>query len=301
MAKRVVVLTCWGSHGDLFPYLGLALALRARGHRPVVATNPGYRDVVEREGIEFADAGPLIDPNAPNAGDLFERVMDPDKGSEVIVRELLMPRLRETYEELRSAVAGADLLVSHPITFAAPLVAERARLPWLSTVLAPLSFFSAHDPVVLPTAPRLNDVPVVGQWLAHTILRLVRPMLRRWVEPVERLRAELGLPRGGHPLMEGQFSPHGTLALFSRVLAEPQHDWPPQTTVTGAVFFNESTPLEPRLEEFLAQGAPPVVFIAVFDVVIAIVQPSGSSNTPSRRDSTRPTTSRSAASSPPRT
>ena len=260
MAKCVVVLTCWGSHGDLFPYLGLALALRARGHRPVVATNPGYRDVVEREGIEFADAGPLIDPNAPNAGDLFERVMDPDKGSEVIVRELLMPRLRETYEELRSAVAGADLLVSHPITFAAPLVAERARLPWLSTVLAPLSFFSAHDPVVLPTAPRLNDVPVVGQWLAHTILRLVRPMLRRWVEPVERLRAELGLPRGGHPLMEGQFSPHGTLALFSRVLAEPQHDWPPQTTVTGTVFFNESTPLEPRLEEFLAQGAPPVVF-----------------------------------------
>ena len=260
MAKRVVVLTCWGSHGDLFPYIGLALALRARGHRPVVATNPGYRDVVEREGIEFADAGPPIDPNAPNAGDLFERVMDPNKGSEVIVRELLMPRLRETYEELRSAVAGADLLVSHPITFAAPLVAEHARLPWLSTVLAPLSFFSAHDPVVLPTAPRLNDVPVVGPWLAHTILRLVRPTLRRWVEPVERLRAELGLPRGGHPMMEGQFSPHGTLALFSRVLAEPQRDWPRHTIVTGTAFFNESMPLGPRLEEFLAAGAPPVVF-----------------------------------------
>ncbi len=260
MAKRVVVLTCWGSHGDLFPYIGLALALRARGHRPVVATNPGYRDLVEREGVEFADAGPPIDPNAPDAGDLFERVMDPNKGSEVIVRELLMPNLRETYEELRSAVAGADLLVSHPITFAAPLVAEQARLPWLSTVLAPLSFFSAHDPVVLPTAPRLNDVPVVGPWLAHTILRLARPTLRRWVEPVERLRAELGLPRGGHPMMEGQFSRHGTLALFSRVLAEPQRDWPPHTTVTGTVFFNESAPLEPRLEEFLAAGEPPVVF-----------------------------------------
>jgi len=260
MAKRVVVLTCWGSHGDLFPYIGLALALRARGHTPVIATNPGYRDVVEREGIEFADAGPPIDPNAPNAGDLFERVMDPKKGSEVLVRELLMPKLRQAYEELRSAVAGADLLVSHPITFAAPLVAEHARLPWLSTVLAPLSFFSAHDPVVLPTAPRLNDVPVVGPWLAHTILRLVRPTLRRWVEPVERLRAELGLPRGGHPMMEGQFSPHGTLALFSRVLAEPQRDWPRHTIVTGTAFFNESMPLGPRLEEFLAAGAPPVVF-----------------------------------------
>ena len=68
--------------------------------------------------------------------------MDPVKGSEVIVRELLMPKLTETYEQLASAVAGADLLVSHPITYAAPVVAEQARLPWLSTVLAPMLFFS---------------------------------------------------------------------------------------------------------------------------------------------------------------
>jgi rhamnosyltransferase subunit B len=260
MAKRVVVITCWGSHGDLFPYIGLALALKARGHTPVLATIESYRESIEREGIEFAAVGPNIDPNAPNARELFERVMDPNKGSEVIVRELLMTKIRETYEELRSAAAGADLLVTHPITFAGPVVAEHARLPWLSTVLAPLSLFSARDPAVLPTAPRLNDLPVLGPWLAHTILQLARPTLRRWVEPLERLRAELGLPRGGHPLLEGQFSPHGTLALFSRVLAAPQSDWPTQTTVTGTAFWNEAAPLEPKLEQFLAAGEPPVVF-----------------------------------------
>ena len=164
------------------------------------------------------------------------------KGSEVIVRELLMTKLRPTYEELRHAVAGADLLVTHPITFAAPVVAEHARLPWLSTVLAPLSFFSASDPAVLPTAPRLNDLPLVGPWLAHTILRLARPTLRRWVEPVAQLRAELGLPPGGHPMLEGQFSPHGTLALFSRVLAEPQPDWPPNVAVDGHRVLQRSRP-----------------------------------------------------------
>ena len=86
------------------------------------------------------------------------------------------------------------------------------------------------------------------------------PTLRRWVEPVAQLRAELGLPPGGHPMLEGQYSPHGTLALFSRVLAEPQPDWPPNVRVTGSVFYNEAEPLEPRLEEFLAAGEPPVVF-----------------------------------------
>ena len=89
---------------------------------------------------------------------------------------------------------------------------------------------------------------------------LARRATRDWGEPVQRLRAELGLPRGRHPMFEGQFSPHGTLALFSRVLAEPQPDWPPNVTTTGTVFYNGPEPLEPKLEEFLAAGEPPVVF-----------------------------------------
>jgi UDP:flavonoid glycosyltransferase YjiC (YdhE family) len=168
MAKRVVI-ACWGSHGDLFPYIGLALALKWHGYNPVVATNRGYRYEVEREGIEFAEAGPAIDPAAPNVRELTERVMDPVKGSEVIIKELLMPKLRESYEQLATACAGAALLLSHPITYAAPVVAERLGLPWLSTVLAPMLFFSKYDPPVLPALPRVNDVPLVGPWLARQL------------------------------------------------------------------------------------------------------------------------------------
>jgi UDP:flavonoid glycosyltransferase YjiC (YdhE family) len=91
-------------------------------------------------------------------------------------------------------------------------------------------------------------------------LKLARPTLRRWVEPVDRLRAELGLPLGKHPMIEGQFSPHGTLALFSRVLARPQADWPPNVTVTGTSFYNGPEPLDTQLDEFVAAGEPPVVF-----------------------------------------
>jgi UDP:flavonoid glycosyltransferase YjiC (YdhE family) len=140
------------------------------------------------------------------------------------------------------------------------VLAEHARLPWLSTVLAPMLFFSAHEPIVLPSAPRLNHVPLIGDWLARTILKLARPTMRAWLEPVEALRASLGLPRGGHPIFEGQFSPYGTLALHSRVLASPQPDWPANVTVTGSVFYNEPDPLPQPLEAFLAAGEPPVVF-----------------------------------------
>jgi UDP:flavonoid glycosyltransferase YjiC (YdhE family) len=256
MSKRIVI-NCWGSHGDLLPYIGLAIALKARGHTPVVATAEIYRDEVKRAGVEFAHVGPDLDPNDAT---LYQRVMHPSKGSEVIMRELLMPKLRETHAQLREAAAGADLLVAHPLTVAVPLVAERANVPWVSTVLAPMLFFSATDFPVLPQIPLLRHVSKLGAWAARRVVGLAQVATSGWFAPVSALRAELGLPPAGHPMFAGLFSPHLTLALFSRVLGEPQADWPAHVRTTGFVFYNEPDALRPELEAFLAAGPPPVVF-----------------------------------------
>jgi UDP:flavonoid glycosyltransferase YjiC (YdhE family) len=76
----------------------------------------------------------------------------------------------------------------------------------------------------------------------------------------------------GDPLFEGQFSPYGTLAMFSEVLAEPQPDWPPRTHITGFPFHDADevdAPAMRALDAFLAEGPPPIVFTlgssAVFD------------------------------------
>ena len=256
MSKRIVI-TCWGSHGDLFPYIGLALALKKRGHSPVIATLPLYQSNVEQEGLDFAAVGPTVDPTDLN---LFARVMDPNKGSEVIIRELLLPKLRETYEQFRHSALGADFIVSHPLCYAASIFAERERLPWVSTTLAPMLFFSRTDPSVMPMLPRLNSIPLIGNWLVRHGTDLARRVTREWMTPVATLRDELGLPPGQHPLFEGQFSPFGTLALHSRLLAAPQPDWPTNVTITGCVFYNGPEGLDANLERFLEAGPPPVVF-----------------------------------------
>ena len=69
-------------------------------------------------------------------------------------------------------------------------------------------------------------------------MRLVRRETAKWTAPLAALRARHGLPPAGNPLIEGQYSPHLNLALFSRVMAEPQADWPPRMRVTGFVFYN---------------------------------------------------------------
>ena len=53
--------------------------------------------------------------------------MDPERGTEVILRELLVPYVRQAFDDLPDVARDADLLVSHPVTFAAPIVADALR------------------------------------------------------------------------------------------------------------------------------------------------------------------------------
>lgn len=255
-----IVLATFGSYGDLNPFLALALELKRRGHDPVIATAEGYRRDVEGRGLGFAPVRPDLD-----RGDLalFERALDRVKGPEVIIREILTPRVRESYADLERASAGADLLLSHSLTYAAPVLAEKKNMIWLSVVLQPLMFLSAEDPSVLAPAPWLAVLRPLGPAVNRALFALVKLAGSRWADPVRALRKELGLPRGADPLFDGQYSPYGTLALFSPLYGPPQLDWPENTLACGFPFLDSDIGgkgLDERLESFLSAGTPPVVF-----------------------------------------
>jgi len=150
-----LLITTFGSFGDVNPYMGLALELRRRGHVPILAMPGIYREAVEAEGLVFRAIRPDLDPDDHA---FTERLMDPARGTEAIFAEWLLPALRDSYEDLLAAAADADLLVTHPASLAGPIVAAVLRRPWASTVLAPMSFFSVTDPAVPPPAPWLHAV-----------------------------------------------------------------------------------------------------------------------------------------------
>jgi UDP:flavonoid glycosyltransferase YjiC (YdhE family) len=276
MSTRHVVLATWGSFGDLHPIIAIALELQRRGYRATLATAPLYREKVEALGLGFCTMRPDLPPPA-EAGEVIRRVMNLKHGTEYLFTQLLMPHLRESYDDLTNAVSDADLLVSHPATLAAPIVAEVQKLRWVSVVLAPTSFFSVHDTPVLAPAPWVSQLFKLGLPVRKAFVALARRMSQNWIEPVYTLRQQLELPRGTHPIFEGQHSPYRVLALFSRLLGEPQPDWPTNTTQTGFAFYDqrgdihipdadsavkgdELSGLSGELRRFLDSGAPPVVF-----------------------------------------
>jgi UDP:flavonoid glycosyltransferase YjiC (YdhE family) len=255
-----IVLTTFGSAGDVHPYIGLALTLKARGHSPLIATSEYYRTSIERAGVGFRPVRPLFDPTDP---DVVALIMEPVRGGERLICDIAMANLRDAHADLRTIARGADLLITHPLTFAGRVVAEELGVPWMSSVLAPMSFFSAHDLPVFAAAPQAHAARHLGLSASRSIIHVAKLAARHWGDPVRALRADLHLPPAPDPIFEGQHSPRGVLALFSPVLAEPQADWPPATHITGSVFYDgaPSGAAMPReLEQFLAEGPAPVVF-----------------------------------------
>lgn len=254
-----IVLTSFGSVGDVNPYLGLGRALKARGHDVLLAVPGTYGETVEREGLAHHAVRPDLDIHDRA---FAARIMDPVHGTEVTFGEVLLPNLEQTVDDLTEAVRGADLLVTHPASLAGPIVAEERGLRWASAVLAPMSFFSRFDPVVPAPAPWMHALTSRSLTASRLFRWQTERLTRKWADPVRDFRRSRGLPGGDNAILDGQHSPHLVLGLFSRVLGEPQPDWPEQVVVTGAVLYNGSGPAElpSELEAFLQDGDPPLVF-----------------------------------------
>ena len=96
-SKRIIIST-FGSFGDVHPYVGIGLELKARGHQPVIATSEIYREKMKTAGLEFYP----VRPDMPSIDEPDEvarivgEVMDAKRGPEA-VGNLIIPHLRDIY------------------------------------------------------------------------------------------------------------------------------------------------------------------------------------------------------------
>src|SRR5579884_2443351 len=219
--KGCIILTTLGSLGDLHPYIAIGKGMQARGYEAVIATSPCYRQKIEALHQGYRPMRP--DPAWVNDPYRMRRFIHLRWGLVRVGREWILPALREAYEDILAASQGADLLVSQPLAaYATRLVAEKTGIPWVSTMPAPMGFFSAYD-VVMPIAVPLvfKHLRVLGPTFWTACRWLGKRSTRFMIKPWYRLRAELGLPptHEDNPLTDSH-SPFLGLALFSRLLGD---------------------------------------------------------------------------------
>ncbi len=252
-----VLLIPIGSHGDVHPFVGLGVALRARGHEVILITNPHFEGLAARAGLGFAPLGNEADFLRMTANaDLWK----PMEGFKLVMRAMV-DLVRPLYDVVAAQHrAGETVMAAQVTALGAGVAHEKLGVPYVSVHLQPSVLLSTIDVPEVQFAGLMRRLP---QWLrramlATTVRLLVDPLM---APGINRVRRELGLAPVRNIPRWWQ-SPQSILGLFPEWFAAPQPDWPPIVQLTGFPLFDEGTgaPLEPALEEFLASGPAPIVF-----------------------------------------
>jgi rhamnosyltransferase subunit B len=251
-----VVVTI-GSAGDLFPFLALALGLRARGHRVSFLAPEQHGPWVRAAGLPFtglpADEAVLHDP------DLWH----PTRGFGVVWRATrpAMARIVPFVAALPADERCA--LLVHPLALpeADLCRAVHPGVKIAAAYLAPANLMTVHDPLMVGPWRVPAWVPLSAR---RTFWRWVG---RRFIDPVAL--ADVNAARAAHALqpvpslMDWIATVPGlSLTLFPDWFAPTQPDWPQPLVRGDFPLFdpNADTTLSADVQAFLPAGPPPLVF-----------------------------------------
>ena len=255
------LLTSWGSHGDLHPFLALGRGLIARGHEVTLVGHPDWAAETQAAGLRFVSTG---EPSREDFVAKHPDVLSMKWGGLVSLHTLVHRAIAPSFEHVLAALLAEapahDVIVAHHFVFPAPIAAELTGKPFATVSLAPGVVPSAYTLPGANFGKARTNVP--GRAWNRFIWACGGLISRTMVDPaVNRLRAKHGLA----PVRDAIFQAHSprlNLQLYSGHVAPRPPDWSAEKKIAGFCFYDppDAPKLAPEIEAFLAQGEPPVLF-----------------------------------------
>ncbi|KAL7762708.1 hypothetical protein ACKLNR_009243 [Fusarium oxysporum f. sp. zingiberi] len=273
-----IVIQVVGSRGDVQPFVALGTELQRHGHRVRLATHGQFDKFVRESGLEFfsigGDPAELMAYMVKNPG-LFPSMKTLRGGEIQRKRKMVDEMLHKCWssciepDELTGQPFVADAIIANPPSFAHIHCAQALgvplhlmfTMPWTSTreFCHPLANLKANGSDMSATAANYVSYSLV-EWMTWQGLG---DIINAWrgtidLEPIPFsegpcLTETLGVP---------------VTYCWSPALVPKPADWPENIDVCG--FFFRDAPKyqpEPALEQFLANGPPPV-YIGFGSIVI---------------------------------
>jgi vancomycin aglycone glucosyltransferase len=251
-----ILLSTYGSRGDVEPLAALGAALQANGLEARVSA-PGdaeFAALLTRAGVPLA---PAFAPVREWAKEMVNRSRSasPEDRAKLISGQAAEIAARQ-YEALSAAAEGCDAVVAFglfPSCAAARLVAEQRGMRYMLGTFCPIWLPSQRNrPHEYPGHP-LPDGVTDNRLLWETDIRTKNALFG---EAVNGQRASLRLP----PVQNVRDYVYGNPVLLA---CDPTlGPWPDSDLIgavqTGAFILSDERPLPDRLNAFLDAGPPPV-------------------------------------------
>ncbi|SNQ50494.1 Vancomycin aglycone glucosyltransferase [Frankia canadensis] len=239
-----VLLSTYGSRGDVEPLLGLAVRVRELGVQVRMCAPPD-----EEFARRLADVGVAMVPIGPPMGSMVA----PSSSAEASRR---VSDLAALFDEILAAAAGCDALLATGMAhFASRSVAERLAIPYVYATFCPFllpSPYQAPPPLLLPGQPA-PPANAGNRALWHLNAQSFNRLHR---EALNAHRASVGLP----PVDDVRsflLTDHPWLAT-DPVLGPWRETADLDVVHTGAWILPDERPLPADLTAFLNAGEPPV-------------------------------------------
>jgi rhamnosyltransferase subunit B len=255
-----VIVSGFGSYGDVLPMVGLGAALRARGHRVQAIVNPYFRAIVEDAGLEMLALGTADEYRAlASHPDRWH----PHRGLQLVLR-WSTSYLREMHRLLVAHSRPRDFVVAaHGLDMASRIFHETHRAPLATVHFAPFALPTLYDTSHFVGASSVSVGP--RWWKAAQFWLVDRCAVDPVVAPaINALRAEHRLSPVSRIYSGWNQSPQLVLGMFPDWFGAPQPDWPPHTELLGFPLWDPrpTSGLPDEVEAFLASGDAPLVFTA---------------------------------------
>lgn len=242
-----VLLSTYGSRGDVQPLAGLGLALQKVGAEALVCAPPDaeFADLVDRVGLPLAPAFMPVRQWIATA-----------RTSGLSLPQLAARMVPAQFASIARAAEGCDAIVATgllPSVAAAQAVAEKLGIRFVCAVFYPIILPSPHHPPMeypgWPHPPEVTGNPALWAYNDQAMDAL-------FGAAVNTHRRSIGLPALGH-VRDPVFTRRPWLA--SDPVLSP---WRPDDLIdvvqTGAWLMPDARPLPAALETFLDAGDPPV-------------------------------------------
>lgn len=243
-----VLLSTFGSRGDVQPLAALGAALQARGADAVVSapTDQEFVDLLARAGVPMAPAFTALRPWHAEV----------TRDGPVDLPTLARSVMRAQFDAVMAAAEGCNVLVGNGVyssAAAARTVAEALGMPYVAAAYCPLFLPSPHQrPFPFPSHPFPPGETDNGALWAHD----ARAMGEIFGEALNELRAYAGLP----PIdgvRDHVLTARPWLAADPALGPWRGSPWL-EVVQTGAWLLKDGRPLDPDLTGFLEAGDPPV-------------------------------------------